>query len=81
MQAAVRAYSSSLEGRTDDARVWANRSAAHLSAGNAAAALEDARIARTLDPAYVKVYPPCSAEVYCFEGSSKHDASERSGGI
>ena len=54
-QAAVRAYTSSLEGRTDDARVWANRSAAHLAAGTPAAALEDARIARTLDPAYAKV--------------------------
>lgn len=54
-QAAVRAYTSSLEGRTDDARVWANRSAAHLSAGAPAAALEDARIARALDPAYAKV--------------------------
>jgi hypothetical protein len=54
-QAAVRAYTSSLEGRTDDARVWANRSAAHLAAGTPEAALEDARVARTLDPAYAKV--------------------------
>jgi hypothetical protein len=54
-QSAVHAYSASLEGRTDDARVWANRAAAHLSAGNAAAALEDSRIARTVDPAYAKV--------------------------
>jgi hypothetical protein len=56
LQSAVHAYSSSLEAKTDDARVWANRSAAHLSAGNAAAALEDARIARRVDPTYAKVH-------------------------
>lgn len=55
VQAAVEAYSSSLRWQTSDARVWANRSAAHLGAGNAAAALEDARIARVVQPDYAKV--------------------------
>lgn len=58
VQAAVRAYTSSLEAATADARVWGNRSAAQLHAGNAAAALEDARIARTVDPTYAKASPP-----------------------
>lgn len=51
----MRAYTSSLEAATSDAKVWCNRSAAHFSAGNHTAALEDARIARTGDPAYAKV--------------------------
>ena len=55
LQAAVRAYSRSLEGATDNARVWANCSAARLAAGDASAALQDARIARTVDPSYAKV--------------------------
>ena len=57
MQAAVAAYSESLRSLTSDVRVWANRSAAHLAAGNAAAALEDARIARTVQPDYAKARP------------------------
>lgn len=50
----MRSYTISLDASTADARVWANRSAAHLASHNAAAALEDARIARTVDPTYAK---------------------------
>lgn len=53
-QAAVDAYTASLGSYTADAHVWANRSAAHMANGNAVAAASDARIARTIDPAYIK---------------------------
>lgn len=42
-----------LHGR--DATVWANRCAAFLKLGDNASALADARVARTIEPRYVKV--------------------------
>ena len=55
LQAAEEAYSDSLAGSTSNAVVWANRSAARLALGKAELALLDARLARTVDPAYAKV--------------------------
>ncbi|KDD71793.1 hypothetical protein H632_c4388p1, partial [Helicosporidium sp. ATCC 50920] len=41
---------------TDDPATWANRGAAHLKLGAPTAALQDARVARALDPTYVKAW-------------------------
>ena len=53
--AAVNAYTQSLSHDTHNHLVWANRSAANLRQGDAAAALSDARTARAIKPEYLKV--------------------------
>ena len=58
LQDAEEAYSQALSHQTSSAVLWANRSAARLSGGKAASALADARVARTVDPQYMKVLAP-----------------------
>ncbi|KFM27214.1 Ankyrin repeat, PH and SEC7 domain containing protein secG [Auxenochlorella protothecoides] len=55
-QGAVDMYSFSLRHATGDATVWANRCAAFLKLGDNASALADARVARTIEPRYVKAW-------------------------
>ena len=52
---AAEAYSKALECRTSSHILWANRAAALLRLQRPGEALEDARRARTLEPAFVKV--------------------------
>eukprot|EP00955_Chlamydomonas_euryale_P079611 363322-Chlamydomonas_euryale.AAC.10 len=54
--AAAAAYGESLRHATRSAPVWANRAAARLRLGLPEDALQDAVVARTLDPAYVKAW-------------------------
>ena len=55
LQDAEDAYTQALSHQTSSAVLWANRSAARLGNGNAEQALADARLARTVDPQYMKV--------------------------
>ena len=52
---ALLAYTQSLKHETSSPVVWANRSATLLNLSQAQKALEDARIARTIDATYTKV--------------------------
>ncbi len=52
---AVAAYTRALRHDTSSHALWANRSAASLRMGDHEAALADARIARTVNPAFTKV--------------------------
>ncbi|KAK9842223.1 hypothetical protein WJX81_001374 [Elliptochloris bilobata] len=54
--AAVEAYTAALRHETGSHALWANRSAALLRTGENEAALKDARIARTIDPAFTKAW-------------------------
>lgn len=58
-QAAVAAYTRALRHDTRSHAVWANRSAAALRTGDYEAALKDARIARTVNPAFTKARACC----------------------
>lgn len=58
-QAAVAAYTRALRHDTSSHAVWANRSAAGLRTGDYESALTDARIARTVNPAYTKARAAC----------------------
>jgi ankyrin repeat protein len=53
---ALALYRAALRHRTDSAPLWANAAAAALRLGRAADALRDARVARTVDKAYVKAW-------------------------
>jgi len=72
LQDAEEAYSQALSHQTSRAVLWANRSAARLSSGKAAAALADARLARTVDPQYMKVSAPLCLCFLCCIILEKH---------
>ena len=57
-------YTRALRHDSRDAKLWANRSAAHLRTGAYDEALQDARRARTLDRNYAKAFyrEGCAAE-------------------
>ena len=54
-KSAEESYSRSLRHSTSSHLPWANRSAAYLHLGKPELALQDAQIARTIDPKYAKV--------------------------
>ncbi len=66
LQDAEEAYSQALSHQTSSAVLWANRSAARLSSGKAEEALADARLARTVDPQYMKVVAPYLVRLRCY---------------
>lgn len=53
---AARNYSESLRHETRNTAVWANRSMAYLKLKEPSLALQDARVARSIDPKYVKAW-------------------------
>ena len=57
--AAVSAYSKSLQHSTSSHIPWANRSAAHLQLQQSEQAMKDAQISRTICPTFAKVCSLC----------------------
>ena len=53
---AIAAYDASLAADDSNAKVWANRAAAKLLQGSHASARRDAKIAREIEPTYVKAW-------------------------